>query len=47
MDVYGHPTAVRFAETSQLAGKLFSFVNGEGICRLKLWFQFTCVVMAH
>ncbi|XP_068739128.1 serine-rich adhesin for platelets-like [Montipora capricornis] len=30
MDVYGHPTAVRFAETSQLAGKFFSFVNGEG-----------------
>ncbi|XP_068670303.1 uncharacterized protein [Montipora foliosa] len=30
MEVCGHPIAMRFAETSQLAGKFFAFVNGEG-----------------
>ncbi|XP_044182131.1 uncharacterized protein LOC122962947 [Acropora millepora] len=30
MEVYGHPSAVRFAESSQLAAKFFAFVNGEG-----------------
>ncbi|KAK2546915.1 hypothetical protein P5673_033344 [Acropora cervicornis] len=32
MEVYGHPSAVRFAESSQLAAKFFAFVNGEGPC---------------
>ncbi|XP_067034863.1 uncharacterized protein [Acropora muricata] len=30
MEVYGHPSAVRFVESSQLAAKFFAFVNGEG-----------------
>ena len=47
MEVYGHPSAVRFAESSQLAAKFFAFVNGERICRLKLSFHLGCAVMAH
>ena len=47
MEVYGHPSAVWFVESSQLAGKFFAFVNGEGICRLKLSFHLGCAVMAH
>lgn len=31
MEVYGNPSAVRFAETSQLAERFFVFVNEEGI----------------
>jgi len=27
--------------------KFFAFVNGEGICRLKLSFHLGCAVMAH
>ena len=44
-EVYGHPSAVWFAESSQLAAKLFAFLNGEGICRLKLSFHLSCAVM--
>ena len=35
-EVYGHPSAVWFAESSQLAAKLFAFLNGEGICQSKI-----------
>ena len=47
MEVYGHPSDVRFAESSQLAAKFFAFVNGVGICRLQLSFHLSYVLMAH
>ena len=30
MDIFGHERAVKFFEQNNLAGKFFSFVNGEG-----------------
>ena len=47
MEVYGHPSPVRFVQSSQLAAKFFAFVKGEGICRLNLSFHLSCALMVH
>jgi len=31
LDIFGHPRAVKFFEDNSIAGKFFSFVNGEGL----------------
>lgn len=31
MDIFGHERAVKFFEHNNIAGKFFSFVNGEGV----------------
>ena len=31
MDIFGHARAVKFFEENNIAGKFFSFVNGEGV----------------